>query len=221
MRSLSVLALAVAAAFPLASPAQQKAQPAQPQVSGAVGTAPGAAMAVATVTVSATVEAVDKATRTVSLKGPKGNVVDVVAGEEVRNFDQIKKGDTLTVKYAEALTLELKKDGKVVGRSETESLKRAQPGQKPGGVARRDVQITAEVVNVDTAGKTISLKGPRGNVVDLNVQDPEQLKLVKKGDKVDATYTQALAISMEAAAPAADKKAAEKKPAEKKPAEKK
>jgi hypothetical protein len=212
MRSPSLLALAIAAALPLVSHAQQKAQPAQPQVSGAVATAPGAAMAVAHVTVSATVEAVDKATRTVSLKGPKGNVVDVVAGEDVRNFDQIKKGDTLTVKYAEALTLELRKDGKVVGRSETEAMKRAQPGQKPGGAMRRDVTISADVVGVDPVKKTISLKGPKGNVVDLNVQDPEQFKLVKKGDKVEATYTQALAISMAAAAPAA----AEKKPAEKK-----
>jgi hypothetical protein len=217
MRSLTVLAFALAAAFPLVSNAQQKAQPAQPQMSGAVATAPGAAMAVSHVTVSATVEAVDKATRTVSLKGPKGNVVDVVAGDEVRNFDQIKKGDTLTVKYAEALTLELKKDGRAVGRTDSESMKRSQPGQKPGGVARRDVTIVADVVNVDATAKTVSLKGPKGNVVDLNVQDPEQLKLVKKGDKVEATYTQALAISMEAAAPAA----AEKKPAAKKPAEKK
>jgi hypothetical protein len=74
------------------------------------------------------------------------------------------------------------------------------------------VTIVADVVNVDATAKTVSLKGPKGNVVDLNVQDPEQLKLVKKGDKVEATYTQALAISMVGAAPAA----AEKKPAAKK-----
>lgn len=205
MRSLSVLALAIAAALPLSSLAQK-----QPQVSGAVATAPGKAAAIAYVDVSATVEAVDPATRTVSLKGPKGNIVDVVAGEEVRNFDQIKKGDKLTVKYAEALTLELRKDGKPVGRTDSESIKRAQPGEKPGGVARRDVTIMADVVAVDATAKKVSLKGPKGRVVDLNVQDPEQLKLIKKGDKVEATYTQALAISMEAPA------AAEKKPAEKK-----
>jgi hypothetical protein len=207
MRSLSILAVALAAALPLASLAQQK-QPAppQPQVSGVVATAPGQAAAMAVVTVSATVEAVDPATRTVSLKGPKGNVVDVVAGEEVRNFDQIRKGDKLSVKYAEALTLELRKDGKPVGRSETEAMKRSQPGQKPGGAARRDVTIVADVVGVDAAAKKVSLKGPKGNVVDLNVQDPEQLKLIKKGDKVEATYTQALAISMQAPAAPAKKK---------------
>ena len=210
MRSLSILAVALAAALPLGSAAQQK-QPAPPppQVSGAVATAPGQAAAMAVVTVSATVEAVDAATRTVSLKGPKGNVVDVVAGEEVRNFDQIKKGDKLTVRYAEALTLDLRKDGKPVGRSESDSMKRAQPGEKPGGTARRDVTIVADVVGVDAAAKKVSLKGPKGNVVDLNVQDPEQLKLIKKGDKVEATYTQALAISMEA--PGAPAKAPAKK----------
>jgi len=213
MRSLTILAVAFAAALPLSSIAQQK-QPPQPQVSGAVATAPGKAAAVAYVNVTATVEAVDPATRTVSLKGPKGNVVDVVAGEEVRNFDQIKKGDKLTVKYAEALTLELKKDGKAVGRTDTEAMKRSQPGEKPGGTARRDVTIVADVVNVDAAAKKVSLKGPKGNVVDLNVQDPEQLKLIKKGDKVEAVYSQALAISMEA--PAAPAKAPEKAPEKKK-----
>ena len=205
MRSLTVLAVALAAALPLSTIAQQK-QPAQPQVSGAVATAPGKAAAMAYANVTATVEAVDPATRVVTLKGPKGNTVDVVAGEEVRNFDQIKKGDKLTVKYAEALTLELRKDGKAVGRSETEAMKRSQPGQKPGGTARRDVTIVADVVAVDAAKKSVSLKGPKGNVVDLNVQDPEQLKLIKKGDKVEATYTQALAISMEAPAAAPKKK---------------
>jgi Cu/Ag efflux protein CusF len=208
MRSLTVLAVALAAALPVSSIAQQK-QPPQPQVSGAIATAPGKAAAVAYTNVTATVEAVDAATRTVSLKGPKGNVVDVVAGAEVRNFDQIKKGDKLTVKYAEALTLELKKDGKAVGRSEAEGLKRSKPGEKPGGAAVREVTVVADVVGVDAAAKKVSLKGPKGNVVDLNVRDPEQLKLIKMGDKVEATYTQALAISMEA--PAAPAKAPEKK----------
>ena len=42
------------------------------------------------------------------------------------------------------------------------------------------------------------------------MQDPEQLKLVKKGDQVQVTYKQALAIALEPPA------AAKKKPAEKK-----
>jgi hypothetical protein len=210
MRSRTILALALAAAIPATTLGQQKAEPAK--VTGAVATAPGAAGAMAVVSASATVEAVDKATRTVTLKLANGQTREVVASDEVKNFDQIKKGDKLDIKYAEALTLELKKDGKaVVARQDAESLKRAKPGEKPGGVAKREVKITAEVVDVDAAKKSVSLKGPKGNVVALDVQDPEQLKLIKKGDKVEAIYTQALAISMAAAPAPAPKKEAPKK----------
>jgi propanediol utilization protein len=52
---------------------------------------------------------------------------------------------------------------------------------------------------VDPAKKTITLKGPRGNVVVLDVQNPAQFKVVKKGDQVEVTYTEALALSLETA----------------------
>lgn len=47
--------------------------------------------------------------------------------------------------------------------------------------------------------KTISLKGPRGNVVKLDVQNPDQFKVVKVGDEVLVTYTEAVAVSVEPA----------------------
>jgi len=61
-------------------------------------------------------------------------------------------------------------------------------------------------VRVDPAAKIISLKGPQGNVLDLPVQNPDQFKVVKVGDKVEATYTEAMAISVEPAPKAAAKK---------------
>jgi hypothetical protein len=41
------------------------------------------------------------------------------------------------------------------------------------------------------------LKGPQGNSVDLVVQDPEQLKLIRKGDQLEVLYNEAVAISVE------------------------
>jgi hypothetical protein len=55
------------------------------------------------------------------LKNEKGETRPVVASEEVKNFDQIKKGDKVSLKYMEALTLELKKDGKAVVGARTRS----------------------------------------------------------------------------------------------------
>jgi hypothetical protein len=42
----------------------------------------------------------------------------------------------------------------------------------------------------------VSLRGPK-QTVDLQVRDPEQFKLVKVGDQVEATYTEAVALSVE------------------------
>jgi len=197
MRALTVLAIAVAAALPAAALAQQQKSP---TVAGAVATEPGKGKAVAVVEASATVTAVDKATREVTLKMPSGHLEKVQAGEEVRNFDQIKVGDTLKIKYIESLALELKKGGKeVVGRKETGALDRSQPGQKPGGVVRREVTVVANVVAVDEAKMKVSVKNDKGEVYDFNLKDPAQVKLVKVGDQVQATYTEGLAVSMEPA----------------------
>ena len=196
MRSLTILAFVIGAAL---SPLSQ----AQPQVKGAVATAPGQAAAAAVVTATATIDAIDPATRTVKLKMANGEMRSFVAGEEVRNFAQLKVGDKVNMKCMESVTLDLKKDGKaVVGRTETSSMARAQPGEKPGGVMQRDITAVVNVVNVDAQKKIVQVKTAKGEVIDLPVQDPEQLKLVKKGDQVQATYTQALAVSVEPATPA-------------------
>lgn len=49
------------------------------------------------VVVTADVVGIDRADRMVTLVGPRGNVVEIEAGEEVRNFDQIKVGDKVKV----------------------------------------------------------------------------------------------------------------------------
>ena len=63
------------------------------------------------------------------------------------------------------------------------------------GVPKREVQVTVEVVNVDPVKSIISLKGPKGNIVDLKVQNPDHFKIVTPGDMVDAVYTEARAIA--------------------------
>jgi len=195
MRSLTILAL-IATAFISPLALAQK-----PEVTGAVGTAPGKGAAVAVVSATATVEAIDAKTRAITLKMPNGNSRTVIAGEEVRNFDKIKVGDKVNMKYAEAMTLELKKEGKaVVGRTQTTSLERAKPGDTPAAIAKRETTATVDVVNVDAQKKVVSVKTAKGEIIDLPIQDPEQLKLIKKGDQVQATYTEALALSLEPAA---------------------
>jgi hypothetical protein len=99
--------------------------------------------------------------------------------------------------YSQALTIMLKKGNAPLTANETQTLDRAPVGAKPGGSASREVTIMANVVAVDRQNGVVTLKGPQGNTVDLVVQDPEQLKRIKKGDQMQAVYTEAVAIAVE------------------------
>jgi hypothetical protein len=173
----------------------------KPDAAGAAvtTTTPGKGTITNMAKITASVEAIDTAARTVTLKGPRGNVVTLAVGPEVKNFAQVKVGDMVVVRYAQALTLELKKGGGGIReRSEREGSAVAQPGERPGAAAGRQITVIADVTAVDRKKMIVTLRGPK-QTVDLKVRDPEQLKLVKVGDQVEATYQEAVAVSVEPA----------------------
>jgi hypothetical protein len=201
---LQVIACAVVLALPLFPALAQK-----PAAGAAVvASEPGKAVIAQTVEASAKVVAIDKATRTVTLRDAKGKSFDVVAGDEVKRFDEIKLGDLVVVRYAQALTLELMKTKtRTPTVTEREATARAPASERPGGAVGREVTAMLDVIAVDPKKMTITVKGPRGNIVDLQVQNPDQFKVVKKGDQIEAVYREAVAISLEPAPkPAAKKK---------------
>jgi len=207
MRRLFV-ATAIAALSALALPASAQTS------TVTAASAPGKGAVAETVRVSATITAIDKATRNVTLKDAQGAEMTITAGPEVKNFDQMKVGDTVTAEYTTALALELKKGGGlVVQRTEQSGGARAKPGDKPAGAVGRQVTIVADVIATDPAKQTITLKGPQ-RTVELKIADPEQFKRVAKGDQVEATFTEAVAIAV---TPAKKEAAPAQKDAKKKP----
>jgi hypothetical protein len=189
-----VLAASVGAAAP-AIAQQPKVESAE-----AIASSPGRGEAVRTVRVSATVTAIDKATRTLTLKGTDGKTFPLVAGPEVRNFDQIQVGSEVLVGYLEALAIELKKGGGAkVERVDSSASGRAEAGAQPGAMAARKVTATGDVIALDEATQTATLRGPNRTVT-LRVPDPKQFKLIAVGDQMQITYTEALAVSVEPAA---------------------
>jgi hypothetical protein len=193
---LMLIGAALAAAAPLAAQAQT---PASPKITAATATGPGTAAAATSAEVTATVVAVDFAHRAVTLKRADGEVSTIDVGEQVRNFDQIKVGDTVRAKYTRALVLELKKGPAAQGAPTEEHAITPAPtaGAKPGGGIARKVTAVADVVAVDPLHQLVTLRGPGGNEVDLNVRDPKQLANIQKGDHVLVTYVEAVAISVE------------------------
>lgn len=156
---------------------------------------PGALNATA-VKVTATVVAIDPVHRNVTLKGEDGTVSEFKVGPEVKNLAQVKVGDRVTSEYVRAVALLLKKGEGIRGTTEQQRSAAAQPGQKPAaGVSTRTV-ITADVTRIDPQAGLVTLKGPKGRVVDVQVADPATLARIKVGDQVEATITEALMIAV-------------------------
>jgi len=149
------------------------------------------------VSAKATIVKVDKKSRELTLRDDTGTEVVVVAGDEVRNFDQIKKGDILEVEYHRAAATSLQKasDTNVAGKAT--DIERAPAGAKPGMVATQMSTIVATVLDIDTKNRLLTVKGPKGGIVTIVVPaDMKAFDSLKKGDKISAEYGEAVAVSV-------------------------
>jgi hypothetical protein len=190
-----IFATTVATVLGLASPALL----AQQAPVGAVVTAnqPGNVAAMEAVQAAAKVVHIDADSRTVTLLGPEGRRFNVVAGPEVRNFAQIAVGDEVVIEYIRALSLHVQKNNGFRERSEQVGGATAVPGAKPAGVVGRELRIVADVIGVDANKSTITLRGPDGNTVELDVRNPDHFKVVKVGDQVEANFVESVAIAVQ------------------------
>lgn len=152
------------------------------------------------VTVTAKVEAVDVATREVTLKGPLGNVGTYVVSDKVKRLDEIKPGDEVNVKYYLGIAAELRpptpeeeKEPLVVIKTKGRAGSEAPPGA--GGL--RVLRVVATVEGLDRPTQTVTLKGPRGHYLTVRVQDPSVLEKPHLGDTVVVTCAEAMAVSVE------------------------
>ena len=147
-------------------------------------------------TETGTVEAIDAATRSITLKKPDGTFVTTVAGPDINRFAEVKVGDTVNVRYYENLIVRVKQPGE----SEVVSSVKGTTGSEqvlPGGTKAKQVTITASITAIDPTTPSITFTGPNGWKYTSKVQDLEALAKVKVGDKVDFVWTEAMLVSVE------------------------
>jgi len=153
------------------------------------------------VTARASVTALDADLRTVSLQRDDGTRFVVLAGPEVRNFDQIEVGDVLEVRYRESMAVSLADPGAAdVPASATLAAGAAEPGQKPGAEVGQHLTATVRIESIDTKRNFVVFTAPDGALRTVHVvrsEGREFIRKLKPGDRVDITYTEALAISVE------------------------
>jgi LysM repeat protein len=161
------------------------------------GGAPGAVVA-ETNMVKATVEDIDQKSRTVVLKDSEGELHTMKVSEEVRNLDQVKKGDEVVAGYYYSTAISVHKAGETpAAPAAGQAVIRSEKGQKPGGLVVQTARKIATVEDIDYTTREVKLKASDGSTMKIKAGDKvKRLEDVKKGDKIIATYTEALAISV-------------------------
>jgi len=148
--------------------------------------------------IKATVEALDLDAREITLKSSKGRLITLRVEERVRNLSQVQVGDEIVVRYHESVGLQLRRleMGELVPYEETTAdAAETVQSQTPG--AARQFTVAAYVEAVSPREKTVTLRGPDGNLFDIYVRDLGLLESLTAGDDVLATYTEAAAVSIE------------------------
>ena len=175
---LSILAIAAAGAF---SPALAQ----KPVTQGAA------------VTETATIVAIDSTNRLITLKDKDGITETIAAGPEVKRFGELKVGDVVTFRYYESVVYAIQKPGDKVPAPVAGGIVRG-TGPKPGGTMSEQLTAVVTIQAIDAKIPSVTIKAEDGSVMSFRIEDPKNLTGVKVGDKVQITYTRALAISVEA-----------------------
>jgi Cu/Ag efflux protein CusF len=143
-----------------------------------------------------TIVAIDKESRTITLKNAEGEEWVFVAGPEVRNFDQLQRGDLVIMDYFAGFALELgpKGSGK---KSRVSNIKaeRARLGEKPGMQITGTTYAVGEVTAIDKKHRKVTLQGPKNTLV-LRASDEVDLSQIKVGQEVEATYIESFVVSV-------------------------
>jgi Cu/Ag efflux protein CusF len=166
------------------------------QTTTAVAKTEGKAGAAQISKVRVTVKAIDLAKREVTIQHEDGIVETITVGDAVQRLDEVRVGDTVDVEHYESVTLALdKKPGAAPSATGAAAEARTEPGELPGGVQVKKVTLSAKVTAIDAKANQVTLTGPEGNSVVLDVA-PETLAKLKVGDVVEAVYTQAIAVAV-------------------------
>jgi hypothetical protein len=150
------------------------------------------------ITATAKIVAIEQSGRTLTIKNTDGTYEDLVIPASVTRFSELKVGDTIKVRYYDNVVVRLKKPGEAAVNVDEAGVTPS-GGQRPGGVAATQRTITATVTAIDLKAPSITVKWPNDWTYTRKVKDTKALATLKVGDRLDITWTEAVALSVESA----------------------
>jgi hypothetical protein len=144
---------------------------------------------------TAEIVGIDAGNRSLTLKGPGGNVAIVLVSQQAAGFDQLKIGDHVDVLYKNAL---LTKAERVSGagkgireRADRQSYTPASGGYE----SARQTEVLATVLKIDRKQRLVTLRGAYQTQTFEAAPDVD-LSDVKVGDTLHAVFVSAAAVQV-------------------------
>jgi len=148
---------------------------------------------------TATITAINHSTRVVTLKDDQGHLEDILCGPEIKRFDELKIGDTVTFSYHAAIVYQIVKPGGTAAPAQNGVSTVRGQGAKPSGAVTQQRTATVTVEKIDPAIPSITVKTADGHSMSAKVEDKKNIEGLKVGDKVTVTFTEALMITVDSA----------------------
>ncbi|MFM0390257.1 hypothetical protein [Paraburkholderia phytofirmans] len=140
------------------------------------------------------VVAINTATNSVTLRGPRGNLADVDVNPSLADVSRLKVGDKLNVAYQQALLLNIDKLATKGVRERVETTA-AIPASAGYASSAHSVKVVATVMKIDRKSRMVTLRGPKHQQV-LRAAKGISLDGLKVGDSVRAEFVSAAAVEL-------------------------
>ena len=146
---------------------------------------------------SSIITAIDSANRLLTLKNDDGTTDLLYCPPEVQRFAQLKVGDKVTFRYHESLVYSITQAPATAAATTLPQFVRSF-GEKPGATLSQQMKAVVTLSAIDPKTPAVTITTADGTKMTFVVENKKNLEGVKVGDKVQITYTQAYAITVEA-----------------------
>lgn len=161
------------------------------QVIPAAGQAPKVVTRESTLT--ATVDRIDRSSRVVTFRAEGHTIQSVYVDPEVKEFDDVRVGDVVTVRYVESVIVQVRPNAKPsMERDTTGEARKAGEDQV---IAQSKAVVTID--KIDTQALLVSYRRQDGLRAVSAVVDKALLTGLRPGDRVEITATRERAVEIQ------------------------
>lgn len=153
----------------------------------------------ATVMATARVDAIDQASRMITLEDSSGRKSTYLVGSRVQRLNEVKVGDTVTTEYSVSLQAERRQptaDEAAHPITVISTTGRAPQDASPAGGDRLRVRVVTTVAALDPGNMLVTLKGPMDDTTTVRARKQENFQRLRVGDTIIINYVETAVLSL-------------------------